>query len=119
MSALRSGAHGSISATCLADVTVVRLSGEIDQGLRPQASSALAASLRRHVPVVLDAEDVTFIDASGLSFVIQCSRIGHEQGLSVRMATCSPCVHDMLEMVGADSLFDGEPDGAEPRSDRG
>lgn len=99
---------GSITTTSYPDATLVRLRGEIDAALRQQASSALARTLQQHRPVVVDTSEVTFIDPAGLSFLIQCGRIGHAHGLSVTLDECAPCVQELLDLVGATGLFDHE-----------
>lgn len=97
---------GSITATFAQDATLVRLRGEIDAALRPQASAVMSGSLHRRRPIVLDTSEVTFIDPAGMAFLIQCSRFGHAEGLPVRLEACAPCVQELLHLVDADRLFD-------------
>lgn len=97
---------GSITATFAQDATVVRLRGEIDSALRLQASAVMSGSLQRRRPIVLDTSEVTFMDPAGMSFLIQCSRFGHAEGLPVRLDTCAPCVQELLRLVDAGLLFD-------------
>jgi anti-anti-sigma factor len=90
------------------DATVAHLCGEIDVALRADASRALARMLERSLPIVLDTSEVTFIDSTGLAFLIQCSRFGHEQGVSVTLQDTAETVSALLALVGADDLFDAE-----------
>ncbi|WP_199422934.1 STAS domain-containing protein [Actinotalea solisilvae] len=100
---------GSITTTQTPERTIVRLSGEIDATLRTQASTAMSLVACRHVPVELDTSDVTFIDSTGLSFLIQCCTVAHAEGLGVSLPEPAPPVAALISVVGIDSLF------AEPR----
>ncbi|MCL3860689.1 STAS domain-containing protein [Actinotalea sp. K2] len=101
---------GGISLTERHDSTVVHLWGEIDDALRHQAGTALAEALDRDRPVVLDAGRVTFIDSTGIAFLIQFCTIGREEGLAVTLREPPPIVTDVLEMLGLAGMF------AEPTS---
>lgn len=106
------GLLGSITATYAPHATVVRLTGEIDANLRPQASTAMSGSLHHSRPLVLDASQVTFIDPSGVAFLIQCRNVAHAHGLTVSLQGCPPCVEEMLELADATAIFDDTPAGA-------
>ena len=100
---------GSIITTPTPDATVVRLAGEIDGARRNEASQALSTSLRRQLPVVLDTSKVTFIDSTGLAFLIQCGSVGRSQGIPVSLPRPPAQVSDLLAVLGEDSLFDDAP----------
>jgi anti-anti-sigma factor len=106
---------GSIVTMPRPDATVVRLAGEIDGTRRDEASQALSTSLRRQLPVVLDTEEVTFIDSTGLAFLIQCGSVGRSQGIPVSMPRPPAEVSDLLTLLGAQNLFDDAPEGGEVR----
>lgn len=106
------GLLGAITATYAPDATLVRLTGEIDANLRPQASTAMSGSLHHSRPLVLDTSQVTFIDPSGVAFLIQCRNVAHAHGLTVSLQGCPPCVEEMLELADATAIFDEPP----PRS---
>ncbi|NTW38640.1 MAG: STAS domain-containing protein [Cellulomonadaceae bacterium] len=86
--------------------TVARLWGEVDDALREQASAALARALDRDLPVVLDAGDITFIDSTGIAFLVQFCRIGREEGFPVTLRNPPAVVRDVLEILGMAGLFD-------------
>lgn len=100
-------AVGGITVAETDDTTVAHLWGEIDEALREQASSALSRALTRDLPVVLDAAEVTFIDSTGIAFLIQFLRLGREEGLPVSLRNAPPLVTDVLHLLGLDDLFDG------------
>ncbi|GAB2468425.1 STAS domain-containing protein [Xylanimonas ulmi] len=82
--------------------TVVSLWGEVDAALREAASEAMAV-LAAHiagVPVIIEAKDVTFIDSSGVAFILQVYVLGQETGTPVSLRDPSPAVVEVLDMVG-------------------
>lgn len=80
----------------------VTMWGEIDVDLRNQASAALASSLESNLPVVIDASQVTFIDSTGIAFLLQFHTIGRQEGIEVRLVQPPAVVADVLEMLGLD-----------------
>ncbi|MCA5891774.1 STAS domain-containing protein [Isoptericola sp. NEAU-Y5] len=84
------------------DATVLTLWGEVDAALREAASDAMAALAVRGTvrPIVLDVRDVTFIDSSGIAFILQVYMLGQETGTPVRLRDPSDAVSEVLEMVG-------------------
>ena len=106
---------GSITVTEERGRTVAHLRGEIDEALRAQAGAAMARLLARELPVVLDTSGVTFIDSTGIAFLIQCARYGREQGLPVTLADPPPAVTGVLLLIGAEQIFGPLTGGDEPR----
>ena len=82
--------------------TVLTLWGDIDALLRENASEAMAALAARPDPnpVIVDARDVTFIDSSGVAFVLQVFALGEETGSPVLLREPSDVVMEVLDMVG-------------------
>ncbi|HMO10423.1 MAG TPA: anti-sigma factor antagonist [Actinotalea sp.] len=60
-----------VEAVELPEGTLVRMWGSVDESLRSQASAVMAHALGRTGPVVVDADDVEFLDSSGLAFILQ------------------------------------------------
>lgn len=84
------------------DAAIVTLWGEVDAALREAASDAMTAVVARPAmtPIVLDARDVTFLDSSGVAFILQIYMLGQESGAPVRLLDPSDAVTEVLEMVG-------------------
>lgn len=99
------GPVGGITVTEGPQTTTARLWGEIDEALRDQASSALVRALDRGLPVVIETREVSFIDSTGIAFLIQFCRIGQEEGLRVTLAEPPPLVTDVLTMLGLQEMF--------------
>jgi len=106
-------AAGEIRVETEPGLTVVRMVGEIDVALREQASGSMVAALTGDGAIVVDASEVTFIDSSGLAFVMQLLRAAREAGIAVTLRDPSRAVRDVLEIVGAASLLP-EPDDEVP-----
>ena len=113
------GPVGGITVVEAPAVTTARLWGEIDEALRDQASSALMRALDRGLPVVIETSEVTFIDSTGIAFLIQFCRIGREEGLKVVLADPPPLVADVLTVLGLQELFDGVPQGRQDAAAQG
>jgi len=78
----------------------VRLWGDVDASLREQASVAMIELLRRGGPYVVDMSGVTFIDSSGIAFVLQLHRLATDEGSTVILRDPPHLVTDMLELIG-------------------
>lgn len=85
--------------------TVVRLWGEIDVALRDEASAAMASALQRNLPVVIDTREVSFIDSTGIAFLVQFYNIGSAEGLAVSLPDAPERVTSVLEMLGLAEFF--------------
>ncbi|WP_454050451.1 STAS domain-containing protein [Cellulomonas sp. Marseille-Q8402] len=96
---------GGIGVTAERGRTVVRLWGEVDAALRAEASLSMAEALASTAPVVVDTADVTFIDSSGLAFILQLHLAATETGQALTLRDPDREVLSKLEMLGiADEL---------------
>ncbi|MDM7830241.1 STAS domain-containing protein [Cellulomonas edaphi] len=102
-------AAGSIRVEAAPDVTVVRLAGEIDAALRAEASACMALALTSERPVVIDASEATFIDSSGIAFVMQLHHAASEAGIDVSLRDPRRVLREVLEIIGySDQLRDAD-----------
>lgn len=88
--------------------TVVRMIGEIDVALREQASQSMVAAMTSDGGILIDTAAVTFIDSSGVAFVLQLLHAAREAGLAVSLHDPDRAVRSVLEIVGAGSLLPPE-----------
>ena len=95
----------SITSQDIEGTTHVVLRGEIDAALRDQASEAMLFVVSANNPVVADVADVTFIDSSGLAFLVQLHRLCAESGLDLELRDPSQSILDLLEMLGMGGEF--------------
>ena len=92
---------GRVSVTHDEHGSVVTLHGDIDAALRDEAGLTMAAVLAHGGPVLVEMSRVTFIDSSGLAFVIQLHRLGVEdESQPCTLLNPPDLVLEMLEMVG-------------------
>ena len=82
------------------DGVVVTMWGEVDAALRDGASEAMSYVLDTRGPVTVDVADVTFIDSSGIAFIIQLYMLGEEDGRPVALRDPSSSIVELLEMIG-------------------
>src|SRR5690606_10572990 len=82
--------------------TYLTLWGEVDAALREAATDAMATVVARRsaTPIVLDVRDVTFLDSSGVAFILQIYMLGQETGSPVQLLEPSDAVIEVLDMVG-------------------
>ena len=98
-------AVGGISMEVSEDKSRVVLWGEIDGALRTEASGVLASALERELPVVIDLESVTFMDSTGIAFLVQFCTIGADEGIEVVVRKPPQLVRDVIEMLGITELL--------------
>ncbi len=95
------------------DLSLIEMWGEIDVALRAEAGAALANALARQLPLVVDTSRVTFMDSTGIAFLVQFAAAGAEQGLEVRLRRTPPVVSDVLDMLGVRGILVHEHDGGD------
>ena len=91
---------------------VVTMWGEIDAALRDRASEAMSYVLDTRGRVVVDVADVTFIDSSGIAFIIQLYMLGEEDGRDVVLRDPSTSIAELLDMIGMGGRIPVERSGA-------
>ena len=79
---------------------VVRLWGDVDASLRDQASMAMVGLLTRGGPYIIDVADVTFIDSSGIAFILQLHRMATDEGSTAVLRDPPALVIEMLDLIG-------------------
>ena len=84
--------------------------GEIDhhsaRSLRDKIDSALYSA--RPEVLVLDLTHIDFMDSSGLGLLLGRYQRAAEIGCEVRLVGCSPRTKKILQLAGADKLFEIE-----------
>jgi anti-anti-sigma factor len=92
--------QGGIEVSDDPDRALVRLWGDVDASLRDQASMAMVALLHRGGPYVIDVSDVTFIDSSGIAFILQVHRMATDEGSTAVLRDPPALVIEMLDLIG-------------------
>ena len=78
----------------------VRLWGDVDATLRDQASAAMVVLAKQGGPYVVDVAEVTFLDSSGIAFILQLHRLATEEGSTAILRDPPGLVTDLLEVIG-------------------
>ncbi|GEL94811.1 STAS domain-containing protein [Cellulomonas composti] len=92
--------------------TIVHLEGEIDSALRAQASLSMATVLGGDGPVLIDATEATFVDSTGIAFVLQVQHAASEALMDITLRDPHHVVRDVLEVLGASHLLRDADGGA-------
>ncbi len=84
----------------------ITLSGEIDHHnaaiLRLEADEAIQSSLSTNIR--LDFADVTFMDSSGIGFVLGRYRIAESCGANLEVINLSGRLYNMMKLAGLEKL---------------
>jgi anti-sigma B factor antagonist len=94
---------------CVEDDDAVRLvlRGELDIATVPELVEALERAERRHPDLmVLDAEQLSFVDASGFKVLLQAARRALRDGRRVQLVNPSRGVTRTLRITGIDQTLD-------------
>lgn len=84
----------------------IALSGEIDHhnaaALRYEADEAIQSTLAQNIR--LDFGEVTFMDSSGIGFVLGRYRIAESFGANVEVVNLSGRLYSMMKLAGLEKL---------------
>ncbi len=84
----------------------ISVSGEIDHHnasvLRLEADEAIQSSLSPNIR--LDFNDVTFMDSSGIGFVLGRYRIASSYGGNIEVVNLTGRLYNMMKLAGLDKL---------------
>jgi anti-sigma B factor antagonist len=93
------------------DPGVLKLSGELDIAVvdtfLQQAQAALVEAER---VLVIDVEDVSFIDSTGLGALVRLREHAHASGKDVTLAHIPRQMSRILQLTGLTELFDDRPE---------
>jgi anti-sigma B factor antagonist len=93
------------------DPGVLKLSGELDiavvETFLQQAQAALAETDR---VLVIDVDDVSFIDSTGLGALVRLREHAHANGKDVTLVHIPRQMGRILELTGLSGLFDDRPE---------
>jgi len=97
---------------------VVRLSGEIIMDVVSERKAEIEglATAFAGPCVVVDLAGVTFMDSSGVGFLIGLRRLCQEQGKAMTVANPSPPIKKLLDMLRLTDYFAAPPKPADPPS---
>jgi anti-sigma B factor antagonist len=93
-----------------ADRATVEVRGELDVATGPALSDAVSVLTRDGLTgVVIDLDQVTFVDSKGLSALLDSHRDAIERDMTLRVINLQPAVAKLFRITGVDAvLLDGE-----------
>jgi anti-sigma B factor antagonist len=96
------------------DVSVLALSGRLDAYIAPRVAEWLeAAAQARPANVVVDLQNVTFIDSTGLAILVQGMRRCRQQAGELFLCALQQPVRVIFEVTRLDQAFNILPSEAE------
>lgn len=91
---------GSITFHVEKNALHVRMRGEIDVNLRPQARAALDEVGRRRMPVVVDLTGVHLLGATGIDLLVGCHVLCARAGVPCELRRVPQRVEGVLDALG-------------------
>lgn len=85
--------------------SVLALGGELDIMTSPQLGDALSAISARSSSVVLDLQNLSFIDSTGLTILVVAQQRLHSTGGNLRLVGVRPNVKRVFEVTGLTEVF--------------
>ncbi len=104
---------------CIEDALppVVRASGELDHDSCTEFESVLQQVVDKgHSTIVLDLNDLVFVDSCGVRLLIKAAVDAGKTGRSLHIASMTPHLHHVLTLSGFRHLFGDTARIAEPRT---
>ena len=102
--------NSRIVVTCDGQRLIISPRGEIDhhsaRSLRERIDSELDSA--RPEVLILDLTEIDFMDSSGLGLLLGRYKRAAEMGCELRLMGCSARTRRILELAGADKLFEFE-----------
>ena len=89
------------------DRVVLRLTGDLDMAEVEQLKEVLRTTRAdEEVETVIDLRNLSFLDSSGLSALLEAQSAAHESGRRVSLIRGPRQVHRVFEITGTDTRFD-------------
>lgn len=95
--------------------SVVELWGEVDLAVRQTAGAVCQQVQQRGLPVVIDAERITFVDSAGMSVLVRLARDAEAGDYPVELRHAPWMLRELLSITGVDQLLPFGDDGETPQ----
>lgn len=88
-------------------ILTIRIAGELDLALTTGAGERLSELVKRDERViVVDLHAVTFMDSSGLRFLVTMRNEAQERGARLLLGKLSPAVKRVIDIAGLSDWFE-------------
>jgi anti-sigma B factor antagonist len=90
---------------------IIRLAGELDLAVADDvlALGLLALDADNVVELVLDMDDVTFLDSTGIGTLIRIRNAAIARGVELQLRGVGPRIRRVLSITGLENVFDCLP----------
>ena len=97
------------------DRATIQVGGELDLATCPQLQAVLVELVDRGCHhLILDLEQVTFLDCAGIGVLVDARRRAQEHGGSLKLVRPRPLVWRVLALTGMTTVFPIDPSLGEP-----
>ena len=95
-----------LALRCSGDRAVLQVGGEVDLATCPQLQAALVELVDRGFhQLIVDLEQVSFLDCAGIGVMVDARRRVQEHGGSLKLVRPAPLVRRVLEVTGMTAVF--------------
>ncbi len=84
---------------------MVSLAGECDLTVHEELTKVLTAAVATSHPVVLDLDQLTFLDSSGVHALVMANRAARRAGVPMRAVNARGVVAELLDLTGVAELL--------------
>jgi anti-sigma B factor antagonist len=102
------------STEVVGDAAVIFVAGDVDLATSGQLRLALAQAIEEGRDVTVDFAELTFIDSSGLSALVDAHRRARGVGGVMTLRNPTPTLLRLLDITRLDTLLAIEPTDSEP-----
>lgn len=96
-----------VSSTREENQSILHIRGELDFGTAPVMQDSLIQVLENDVShLILDMEDVTFLDSEGVKVLLQAHKKVRDYGGVMSIRGCSQFVQNVFEILGLQHYLD-------------
>lgn len=89
----------------------VSLAGECDLTVQEELTKVLMAAIATSRPVVLDLDQLTFLDSSGVHALVTAHQAARAEGVALRAVNARGVVAELLGLTGVADLLHPPGDG--------
>lgn len=85
--------------------TIIELDGEVDLSCSPEARKQILDCLTQKKNLLIDLDNVSYIDSSGVASLVEGYQTAKKQGLSFGLIRVSDAAMNVLQLARLDKVF--------------
>lgn len=87
------------------DCTILHLTGEVDLSRSPAARTAILDCLQQQRSLLVDLEEVSYIDSSGVASLVEGFQVSRQKNLPFALIGVSDAAMSVLRLARLDQVF--------------